>query len=350
MKRSHIAVRFDPLHFSVRVPVRAGIVTLTLGGAVVMSLLVATAFGFHAMPISAVARALMGLGSPMDLIVIHDLRLPRALECVAVGAALGLSGAIFQSMTRNPLASPDVLGINTGAAMVAAWLIIAGVPPDLLRPGSFVGAMAVIVLLGVLGVRRHFSMQRLLLVGIAVNAFCGAFLAYLLTRRPPDGPPLQLEEWLFGSLAGASWSTVGALALTLVVLAPVALMLGRQLNTLELGEDLAVSLGVRTRRLQIILVAVGAFLVAAAVTAAGPIGFVAFIAPHIARRLARAGGAASLLPSMLVGGLLVLLADYIAKRVLEPAIVLPVGIATTILGASYLLLLLNRTERGGGVS
>ncbi|MEJ0039491.1 MAG: iron chelate uptake ABC transporter family permease subunit [Gammaproteobacteria bacterium] len=90
---------------------------------------------------------------------------------MAVGAALGLSGAIFQSMTRNPPASPDVLGINTGAAMVAAWLIIAGVPPDLLRPGSFVGAMAVIVLLGVLGVRRHFSLQRLLLVGIAVNAF-----------------------------------------------------------------------------------------------------------------------------------------------------------------------------------
>lgn len=154
---------------------------------------------------------------------------------------------------------------------------------------------------------------------------------------------------MFGSLAGASWSMVGGLALMLAILVPVSLLMGHQLNTLQLGEDVAVGLGVRTRRLQITLMAVGALLVALVVTAAGPVGFVAFIAPHIARRLSGAGGAASLLPALLVGALLVLIADYIAKRALEPAIVLPVGIATTLVGSLYLLILLNRAERGAGV-
>ncbi|MEJ1960997.1 MAG: iron ABC transporter permease [Gammaproteobacteria bacterium] len=237
------------------------------------ALFVATAFGFYRMPIQAVARAVVGIGSAMDLTVVRDLRLARALECLLLGGALGLSGAIFQSMTRNPLASPDVLGINAGASVVAVWLVVTGNSIALLRPGAVAGALAVILLLGALGIRRHFSLQRLLLVGIAINAFCGALLAYLLTKRPPDGPRLEVEQWLFGSLAGASWSMVGGLALMLAILVPVSLLMGHQLNTLQLGEDVAVGLGVRTRRLQITLMAVGALLVALVVTAAGACRF-----------------------------------------------------------------------------
>src|SRR5262249_21733742 len=147
----------------------------------------------------------------------------------------------------------------------------------------------------------------------------------------------------------ATWHDIRILALTLAILGPLSLFLGRQLNTFQLGDDLAVGLGVRTTSLQLVLAAAGAFLAAVVVAFAGPIGFVAFIAPHIARRLARTSSASSLAVAIGVGALLVLIADYVAKRILEPT-ELPVGITTILLGAPYLLFLLYRTERDTGVA
>jgi iron complex transport system permease protein len=194
-------------------------------------------------------------------------------------------------------------------------------------------------------------MFRLLLVGVGINTLGGAVVAYLLTyTSAADFERLNVaQQWLLGGVSGATWGNVQLLGLVLLPVTPVVLVLGRQLNAMQLGEDLAVTLGVRVSLIQAVLAGFGALLAAVVVSVAGPIGFVAFIAPHIARRLARTSAAASLPVAMAAGGLLVLLADYAAQRVLAPT-ELPVGIATTVIGAPYLLYLLIKAERTQGVA
>jgi iron complex transport system permease protein len=344
----HLVIRTARPEVSLRLPTRPTILSGILLISLFVALCLATAFGFYAISPLKVVKALVGSGAHLDVFVIREIRLPRVLEGLLVGAALGLSGAIFQSLSRNPLASPDILGINEGAAVVAVWMILQNYPANLIPLGAFGGALGAIAILALLGVRRHFSIYRLMLIGVAINTFAGATVAYLLTRPAPVGRQLAAQQWLFGSLVSATWGSIRILALTLIVLAPLALILGRQLNTFQLGDDLAVSLGIRTTLLQLLLAAVGALLAAVVVAFAGPIGFVAFIAPHIARRLSCTSSAASLPAAIGVGALLVLLADYIAKRILEPT-ELPVGITTILIGAPYLLFLLYRNERDSGV-
>ena len=346
----HLVVRATRPEISMRLPARAVAVSVLLIALILVAVCLTTAYGEFPISLPEVVRAVFGHASSVDNLVVGEFRLPRVIECVLIGAALGLSGAIFQTLTRNPLAAPDIIGVNEGAAVVAVWMLLAGVPTGLVPAGAFAGALVAVAVVALLGVRRRLSMYRLILIGIGINALGDAVVAYLLTHASPANfEQLQVaQQWLVGSTAAATWSSVRVIALAVLIIAPLALAAGRQLNTFQLGDDLAIALGVRTTSLQVCLAGLGALLAAFVVSVAGPIGFVAFICPHIARRLTRTASVASWPAAMAAGGLLLLVADYAAERVLEPN-ELPVGIATIIIGAPYLLLLLLRAERATGL-
>jgi iron complex transport system permease protein len=335
-----------------RLPTRPLVVFAVLGAILCVAVCFALAFGAYTISPFAVARAVVGGGSRIDVLVIQQTRLPRVLLGALVGAALALSGAIIQNLSRNPLASPDILGINEGASVVVVWMIIHNAPNNVIPIGAFAGACGTIMILALLGVRRHFSMYRLLLIGIAVNIALGLVVSYEFQEpavRDNSNIQQKITEYLFGSVADASWYEIRIIAIGLVVLVSIAMFLGRQLNMFQLGHPVAASLGVRTTTLQIALLAVAAFLSALAVTVAGPVAFVAFLSPHIARRIARTSSAASLPAAMGVGAPLVVLADWTAKRIIAP-IELPLGITTTLIGAPYLLYLLVKGDRDRGVA
>jgi iron complex transport system permease protein len=345
----HVVLRSGNSDVSLRLPVRPIVICAALGVALLIGICLTTAFGAYTVSPLNAAGAIIGAGNHIAVFVIQTIRLPRVLMGALVGATLALSGAIIQNLTRNPLASPDILGINEGAAVVVVWLILHNAPDNVLPLGAFTGACGAIAILALLGVRRHFSAYRLLLMGVALNMLLGIAVSYLLlSAQGNEQIQLRITEYLFGSVGNASWYYVRIIAVGLLVLAPVAMMLGRQLNMFQLGEDMAVSLGVRTTRLQLGLFGVAAALSALAVTVAGPVGFVAFLCPHIARRISRTASAASLPVAMGVGAILVLVADYVGKRIIAP-VEIPLGLMTTILGAPYLLYLLVRANRDSGV-
>jgi len=348
--RHHVVLRSERSDVSLRLPVRPMLVCVGLAVAVLISVCFATAFGAYTVSPVDVARALVGSGGHLAVFVIRTIRLPRVVMGVLVGATLALSGAIIQNLTRNPLASPDILGINEGAAVVVVWMILHNEPDNVIPLGAFLGAVGAVAILALLGVRRHFSAFRLLLMGVALNMVLGIAVSYMLLSPAAQNVQIQqkITEYLFGSVGNASWYYIRLIFVGLLVLVPIAMMLGRQLNMFQLGEDVAVSLGVRTTVLQISFFGVAAMLSALAVTVAGPVGFVAFVSPHIARRISRTASAASLPVAMGVGAVLVVLADYIGKRIIAP-VEIPLGLMTTLLGAPYLLYLLVMADRDTGV-
>jgi len=296
-------------------------------------------------PIDVVA-AIVGQGDERHQFVVWTLRLPRLLSAVLVGAAFAVSGAIFQSLTRNPLVAPDIIGINGGASVAAVAVIVLGGPSALIAPAAFVGGLVAAIAVYLLAWRGGVGRMRIVLIGIGVAALTTAGVDYLLTR----GEIVEVQRatiWLVGSLYGSGWSDVGLMAGTLAVLLPATFLLARGLNMLQLGDDAAAGLGVQTERTRLALLLVGVGLAAVSVTVAGPIGFVAFIAPHLARRLARASGSGIIPAAAAIGALLLILADIVARRIIDPAEI-PVGILTVLLGAPYFLWLLARTSRSGG--
>lgn len=313
--------------------------------AIVVAFVVGVGQGDFPISPGEVLATLVGQGTPQHEFIVIELRLPRILVAILVGAAFALSGAIFQSLAQNPLVAPDIIGINAGAALVAVSVIVLGLPLALLAPGAFVGALAAAIFVYLLAYRRGLSSYRLVLVGIAVNAAIGAGISYLLTRGQIDEVQ-RATVWLIGSVYASDWGDVTLMGLALTVLGPAAVALGRQLEALQLGDDLARGVGAPVERTRLVLVLVGVGLAALAVSVAGPIGFVAFIAPHIARRLADTSGAGALPASLAIGGLLVLVADIVAQRAFAPTS-LPVGILTAILGAPYFLFLLYRANKLG---
>jgi iron complex transport system permease protein len=210
--------------------------------------------------------------------------------------------------------------------------------------GAFAGALATAIAIYLLAYRRGVSGYRLVLIGLGIGAMLASFTAYLLTRAEINDAQ-RATVWLTGSLNGRSWEHVRPVGVALAILAPITLLLGRRLRLLELGDDTAKGLGVRVERSRGALILAGVGLAAVATASAGPIAFVALVAPQIARRLVNAVGA-TLLPSALVGAALVTVSDVIARRTFAPT-ELPVGIVTGIVGAPYLLWLLARANRIG---
>jgi ABC-type enterobactin transport system permease subunit len=343
-----------------RTPVRVGPVSGVLRPRqVVVPLIALTALGLLAavglgrgdFPIAVpdVLRALTGRGEPAEAFVVRQLRAPRVLVGLLVGMALGVAGALFQTFTRNPLASPDVLGITGGACVGAVTAIVlgggAGSASALLGlavpAAALAGALLTGALLFALTWRSVMHSYRLVLVGIALWAVGSALTEWLLTRAGINDAA-SAYVWITGSLNARTWAHAVPLAVSLTVLLPLALAMSRALSALQLGEDPARGLGVRLGRAQSAVVLVAVALVAVAVAAAGPIAFVALVVPQIAVRLT-AGSRPPLLASGLLGAVLVVGADLATRTVLPSA--LPVGILTAAIGAPYLLWLLIRGRR-----
>jgi iron complex transport system permease protein len=316
--------------------------------AMVVVLVLAVALGEYDIPVADVLATIFGNGDGGSDFIVLELRLPRALTAVLAGAALGMAGAIFQEVTRNALVSPDVVGVSGGAAVAAAGLIILGSAdaPAAVPLAALAGALASGAALYLLAWRGGVDGFRIVLVGIGIAALANAGVSYILTR----GRVFEVADayvWLVGTVNGRSWDQVIPLAAVLAALAPVALGLARRMDALTLGDDLARSLGLDVERTRTGMLFLAIVLTAVAVASAGPIGFVAFVAPHLARRLLRSRSSQGLLPAAaLVGGLMVLACDLGTRLLFAPTEV-PVGLVTSIVAAPYFLFLLRRANRLG---
>jgi iron complex transport system permease protein len=275
--------------------------------------------------------------------IVRTLRLPRLLAAVGVGLALAMSGAIFQALVRNPLVAPDIVGVMSGASLVAVVLIVVTGVPGLVPVGALVGALATTAAVYVLTWRGGITGNRLVLVGIGVNALLVALTTFIIVRFPVEQiAPAIL--WTTGTLYARTWTHVGWLATGLTLLVPAALALVPRLRALELGDATSTALGNRTERTRGLLLAVGAGLAAVAVAVGGPIGFVALMVPHAVRMVLGPLSGGVLVVTGLVGALLVVASDSLAQHALPVS--LPVGVVTAAVGAPYFLFLLHRTNRG----
>ncbi len=333
-----------------RVPLRATSVCVTGLGLLVLVSAVSIGTGDFPIPLPDVLRVLVGGGDPGQQFIVRELRLPRVVVGVLVGAALGLSGALTQTFARNPLASPDVLGVTEGASVGAvAVIVLAGTNGALatnlsgisVPAAAMAGALLTTAAIYLLAWRRGIDGTRLILVGIGCGAVLSALTSWLLVRAQ-IWDAAAATVWLTGSLSSRGWEQAEPVAWALLVLLPAALVLSATLRALQLGDDSARSLGVRLQLAQLatLLIAVG--LAAFAVSAAGPIEFVAFVVPQVALRLCRASRP-PLLASAIYGAVLVVAADLLARVVLPTE--LPVGLVTAAVGAPYLIWLLVRTNR-----
>jgi iron complex transport system permease protein len=299
--------------------------------------------GDYRIPLPLVLETLSGHGTLILNDIVVNGRLPRVLVGIGVGTAFAVSGAIFQRLARNPLVSPDLIGVNAGAAL-AAVLMITVLGSGWIPAGALLGSLLSAIVVYLLAYRDGISGYRLVLVGIGVTAIIGSVTAYLLTLADIYTAK-SASQWLAGSLAGRSWAHVVLIGAALVVLLPAALAGARQLRLLELGDDLARTLAGRVELSRGLLIFVGVALAALATAAAGPIAFVALVAPQLARRLV-AERVAGLLAAGALGALLVVVSDLIAREIFAPT-QLPVGVVTAFLGAPYLLVLMARANRIG---
>jgi iron complex transport system permease protein len=338
-------IRVRRLGWSTRVDRRAVLVTTVLLAATFAVFAWSLTVGDFPIPITEVLATLAGGGTDDSAFVIRTLRLPRGLTAVLVGAGFGLAGAIFQRLARNPLASPDIIGVNAGAAAAAVFVIVVvhgtGVQ---VTAAALLGATLTSVAIYLLAYKRGVTGYRLVLVGIAVTAMLTAITQYLLTRAE-IWDAHRASVWLTGSLNGRGWDQVRPIAIALGLLAPIAVALARHLRMLELGDDAARGLGTRVELSRGALLLTGVALAAVGTASAGPVAFVALASPQIARRLV-GGRSVALLPSAACGAMLLVASDLVARRVFAPT-ELPVGIVTAILGAPYLLYLLARANKIG---
>jgi iron complex transport system permease protein len=354
-----LAVRIGRPRVSFRLPVRAAGTTVLL--AIVVAGLAAAALAVGRSTILDPAQlvdALFGSADSSAAFAVREVRLPRILAGTLIGFALGLSGAIFQLVARNGLVSPDIVGVNAGASFAALVVIVLGtqaqgqgdsieVPFSLIGPAALVGAFGAAIAVLMLGYRSGLSPYRVVLVGIGMTAVLGSGIAYLLTlTRFPFATQLAFR-WTVGSMYGVDWTEVGPALIVFVVLAAVTLFVLRPLNALALGDDTAAGLGAHVERDRFVLWGVGVCFAALAVALAGPVGFVAFVAPHIVRGLIGPAGLWVPIAAGLAGAAIILLSDFAALHAL-PGDELPLGAMTALIGAPYFLFLLYRTNRLGG--
>lgn len=322
-------------------------VTLPAVAALAAATLVVTiGVGEYAITPGEVARVLLGRGDRSSAFVVTELRLPRALTAFAVGAALGMAGALLQGLTRNALAAPELVGVSAGANVAAVVVLVAlpDLPVAVLPLCAFAGALGASLTVYGLAWRGGTSPTRLLLVGVAITTIGYAAVFGVISSLDDLIQASQLVTFLAGTVYGRGWPELAALAPWLVVLGGLGLLSARRLDALVLGDDVALSLGLSLERSRLGILALAAGLAGAAVAVAGPIGFVGLMAPHMARRLVGPHHARLLVATALIGGTVVLVADALARTAFAP-IDLPVGVVTAVVGAPYLLWLLVRSSR-----
>ncbi len=314
---------------------------------VAAGLAVTLSLGQSLTPPGDVLRILAGGDVPGATFAVRELRLPRALLSILAGMSFGLGGAAFQTMLRNPLASPDIIGISSGASAAAVFAIVI-----LGWNGPAVSVLAVTAGLGValaiylLSWRGGVAGARLILVGIGISAMLDSIIAYVLSKAPAWTLQDALR-WLTGSVNGATLAQSLPVLLALAVFGGLLLSRARDLEALRLGDDTAAALGVALGRTRALVVVAAVGLIAVATAAAGPIAFVAFLSGPIAARV-MGSGRAPLVAAALIGALLVLFGDYVGQFLLPGRY--PVGIVTGALGAPYLLYLIVRANRSGGMA
>ena len=299
--------------------------------------------GAVTLDMSQVFNALTGSAPRNITIVVTEWRLPRVMMALLVGAALGISGAIFQSLMRNPLGSPDVMGFNTGAwSGVLVAMVLFGQHLTAITLAAMAGGILTSLVVWALAWRDGIETFRLIIIGIGMRAMLMAFNTWLLLQASLE-TSLSAGLWFAGSLNGLTWAKTLPAAPLILLMFVCALLLVKRMRLLEMGDDSACALGVSVERSRLMLMLVAVVLTAAATAIAGPISFIALVAPHIARRLsgtARWG----LTQSALCGSLLLLAADLCAQRLFMPY-QLPVGVVTVSLGGIYLIVLLVQESR-----
>ncbi|GAA3856966.1 iron chelate uptake ABC transporter family permease subunit [Saccharothrix violaceirubra] len=330
---------------SVRVHERTAFVATALALLVVGVGLLTLVTGDFPLTVGEVVDTFLGRGDGASEFVVFTLRLPRLVTGLLVGAALALSGAVLQSLSRNPLAGPDIIGFTQGSATGAiAVIVLAQGGMTAVAAGSAVTGVLTSIVVYLLALKRGVHGFRLVLIGIGVNAMMLAVNSYLITRATLESA-LAAQSWLVGGLNNRGWDHAATVAVVLVVLVPLALVLQRRLALLEMGDTTAIGLGVDAGRTRLALLAISVGLAAVATAAAGPIAFVALAAPQVARRLTACPGP-GLASSALTGALLLAAGDFAVQR-LFPTAQLPVGIATGAVGGLYLVWLLAGEWRKG---
>lgn len=333
--------------FSFRIHVRSVAVCLLILAATLAVGCWSIMVGDFPLSVRQVLASVFGDGGADAEFIVQRLRLPRALTAMLVGAALGMSGAVFQSLARNPLGSPDIVGFQQGAAFGAVLVIVVfGGTSVQVAMGAVAGGLVTAMLVYLFAWKRGLAASRLVLVGIGIGFAMAAAVDYLITRAEIYDVQ-RAAVWLTGSLNGRSWTHVRTVGLALLVLAPLVILSQRALDRLDLGDDAAFALGIRVHRAKLGLVIIGVLLASLAVAAAGPIAFIAFVSGPIARRLVNSPNAC-VVPAAFVGAFVTTVADLAARRVLAPT-ELPVGIMTAVIGAPYLIWLLARRTRTGSL-
>ena len=297
-----------------------------------------------------VLSVFFGGGSDLEQLVVQSFRLPRIIVALMVGIALAVAGGILQGMIRNPLASPDILGITGGASVaVVSFLTLFSdtnnsltVSIKWLPLAAFVGAVVIALLVYFLAWKNGVSPIRIVLIGIGISALMQA-LTTLMMIMGPIYRASQANIWITGTVYGSSWNNVAILVPWTIIFIAIAFFMVKNINILELGDDIATGVGGRIQRHRFVLLLISTALVGGAVAFAGGIGFVGLMAPHMARRLVGSSFGALLPVSALIGGILVMLADLIGRTMFSP-LEIPAGVFTAGIGAPYFIYLLFKTR------
>lgn len=297
-------------------------------------------------PVTDVIHVLLGETIPGASFAINEIRLPRTVAGLFAGFAFGAGGYIFQTMLRNPLANPNVIGITTGSSAAAVFcIIVLHTSSTVVSLAAVIGGLVTVVIIYGLSSGTSFAIGRLILIGIGIQAMLNAVISYLMLIGKTNDLPNALR-WLSGSLNGAELEMTYPLIIAVIIVTPVLIYFAKQLEMLELGEQAATSLGVNTNKTRVILMISAVLIIALATATTGPIAFVAFLAGPIAQRLVGVGFS-NILPAGLIGVILVLGGDLIGQFAFETRF--PVGVITGIIGAPYLIYLLIRINRKGDI-
>ena len=273
--------------------------------------------------------------------ILNEYRIPRTLLGLLIGSSLAISGSVIQGVIRNPLASPDVIGITKGASLAAVMIIMIfpSAPLFVLPLGSFIGALTISIILSVLISKFDVKGSKLALIGLAIGAICTAIVQFLLIRNPLDANNALL--WLTGSLYGHNIASFYSLLPWFIITVPIVLLLGYQLDILNLGDHVAIALGARVKILKMILLVLAVMLAGNSIAVVGGISFLGLIAPHIARQLVGHKNIHVIIMSGLVGAILLTFGDGLARGI-QPPLDIPVGVVIAIIGAPYFLFLLRK--------
>ncbi|UXN70299.1 iron ABC transporter permease [Devosia neptuniae] len=321
-----------------------GLVTTILLALVAVLFALTLSLGQSFTPPSDVIRVLLGEQVGGASFTVGQLRLPRAVLAVLAGLSFGLGGVAFQIMLRNPLASPDIIGISSGASAAAVFaIVVLSLNGPMVSLFAVIAGLAIALLVYALAFRKGAGGTRLILIGIGISAMLESMITYILSQAP-DWNLQEAQRWLTGSLNGAQLGQALPLLAALIVFGGLLLSRTRELELLRLGDDTAAALGVRVGRTRVIVIIAAVGMIATATAITGPIAFVAFLSGPIAARIVGPRGSL-LIPAALVGGMLVLAGDYAGQFLLPTRY--PVGVVTGALGAPYLIYLIVRANRAG---